>query len=151
VASVVGAAAIDCPDGLARCEGGGVWVSRIAVIPYPCNKPPPACECPWERVADCEGACVADGVEQVVDRQRARAQLCAPAPDAGPFVLRFGDATPAPACDEGARFSCADSNVVDCGHTRVVGRCLRGCAAESISAEDEGIDREAAFAILCSR
>jgi hypothetical protein len=73
----------DCPDGLARCRDGVVEVSELAVIPQPCNLPPPRCSCPWRAAAACETFCVADGAEVVVEATLAARQLCAPSQDAG--------------------------------------------------------------------
>src|SRR5580658_3030502 len=76
--------AIDCPDGLARCEEGTVSVSRLATLSTPpCRGPASACSCPWEAVAACPDGCVADGVELVVERAHAASQLCAPGKDGG--------------------------------------------------------------------
>jgi hypothetical protein len=147
---------VDCPDGLARCEEGTVLVSRLASLPMPCQGPASACECPWERAADCAGGCAAEGVEVVVDGAHAASQLCAPggaAADGGVFatsLVAAPDASETP-CDEGDRYRCAGGRVVDCASTVAVGRCVRGCFAEGTSIDDDGVSREAAFAILCSR
>ncbi len=161
------APAVDCPDGLARCEEGTVTVSRLATLPMPCNRPGAACACPWEIEAECPYGCAAEGVELVVDRAKAGSQLCAPAPDAGPFASP-GPVPPAAAappgapgaspvsgpedgCDEGDRYRCTGGRVIDCDARRVAGACARGCFADGTSIGDDGVNREAAFAILCSR
>ena len=72
--------AIDCSDGLARCVGGVVEVSRLATIPRPCRGAAGACECPWERAGDCDRGCVVEESTFVVDRSRATRQLCRPRP-----------------------------------------------------------------------
>ena len=145
--------AVDCPDGLARCEAGEVEVSRLAAIPQPCKGQPKDCACPWERIATCPGeVCVADGVELVVERSHAAAQLCAPGADAGPLSLAPPPgALPTTPCDEGELYKCAGGNVVGCSANAVLAQCLRGCAAEGTGIDEEGVDREAAVAILCSR
>jgi hypothetical protein len=71
--------AMDCPDGLARCVEGRIEVSRLAVIAQPCRGPESACACPWEPLAWCGRGCVAPGVELIIERDAAAAQLCAPA------------------------------------------------------------------------
>jgi hypothetical protein len=140
----------DCPDGLARCEEGVISVSRLATIPSPCHGPPEACRCPWDRAVDCPGACAADGVEVVIERDAA-AQLCAP--KGGPaFVLP--SLTPLPSgapCEEGNRFECSGSSVVECASNAIAGTCLRGCERDGGAVDDDRVDRVAAFAILCSR
>jgi hypothetical protein len=75
--------AIDCPDGLARCEAGVVSVSRLRMIELPCSGPPSRCSCPWDRLPVCDRGCATEGVEVVVDRAEARARLCAPSADGG--------------------------------------------------------------------
>jgi hypothetical protein len=146
--------AVDCPDGLARCEEGTVSVSRLATLPMPCSGPASACSCPWEVLGDCPGGCAADGMEIVVERARAVAQLCAPGGDSSlpaapppPPAPDAGDVL----CEEGQRYLCAGGGVVECASRKAVGRCVRGCFAEGTSIDDDGVNREAAFAILCSR
>jgi hypothetical protein len=144
--------AVDCPDGLARCEEGAVSVSRLATLPVPCRGAAGACTCPWEALAACPRGCAADGVEVVVERARATSQLCAPESDAGAFAGRpwsAMDAGESP-CEEGDRYRCAAGRVIDC-EASAVGLCPRGCFAEGTAIDDDGVNREAAFAILCSR
>jgi hypothetical protein len=93
-------------------------------------------------------------VEIVVERPRAVAQLCALGADSGllaapppPQAADAGDVL----CEEGQRYQCAGGRVVECASRRAVGRCVRGCFAEGTSIDDDGVNREAAFAILCSR
>jgi hypothetical protein len=143
--------AIDCSDGLARCEAGVVSVSRLATVPLPCSGPPPACACPWEQLPACEAGCVVDGVEFVIDRAQARAQLCAPAPDSGTFARPTLPVRATTPCQEGQRYVCASGVTVECASGAAVGFCVRGCYAEGASIEDDGVSREAAFAFLCSR
>ena len=153
VTAVLPGPAMDCPDGLARCEDGTVSVSRLATVAMPCRGPASACSCPWESLEDCPGRCAADGVEIVVERARAVGQLCAPGADAGILVVPPGPAPDANdvLCEEGQRYLCAGGRVVDCASSEPVGRCVRGCFAEGTSIGDDGVNREAAFAILCSR
>jgi hypothetical protein len=143
---------LDCPDGLARCTDGNVEASRLAMIAQPCRGPESVCACPWEPAGVCDGRCVADGLELVIERDAAAAQLCAPVGRA--FDLpAAGDRLAPPGCDEGQLYRCAARVVTDCLHRRAIGSCLRGCFAEGASIEDEvgGISREAALAILCLR
>jgi hypothetical protein len=144
--------ALDCPDGLARCTGGVVEASRLATIPQPCKEAPESCVCPWERLGACEGGCVADGLEVVVDRARALPQLCAPAVDSG-TLARIATGAPQQAdCDEDVAYRCSGGAVVACAEHRVAGVCERGCFAEGADVGgDVPLGREAAFAILCSR
>ena len=125
----------------------------MATLPMPCRGPASACACPWEALGDCPGRCAADGVEIVVERARAVAQLCALGGDSA-----VPAAPPAPTadasdvlCEEGQRYLCAGGRVVECVSRQAVGRCVRGCFAEGTSIDDDGVNREAAFAILCSR
>jgi hypothetical protein len=143
---------VDCPDGLARCEEGTVSVSRLATLPVPCPGPAAACSCPWEAAGACPGGCAADGVEVLVPRALAATQLCAPGKDAGVFAapLVMPDAGEA-LCDEGDRYLCVGGRVIECASRAVVGQCVRGCFAEPTSIDADGVSREAAFAILCSR
>jgi hypothetical protein len=143
--------AIDCPDGLARCSGGVVQVSRLASIPLPCTGPVEHCTCPWERATECELACAVDDVEVVLEAAKAGRQLCAPPQDATPFV-RAMHAAATVGCDEEELYRCAAGAVVACAEKAVVATCVRGCATEGGSVGGEGVvSREAAFAILCSR
>jgi hypothetical protein len=118
----------------------------------PCVGSARDCSCPWEALGDCPGKCAADGVEIVVERAHAVAQLCALGADAGIVAVSPGPTTDASdvLCDEGQRYLCAGGRVIECA-SREVGRCLRGCFAEGTSIDDDGVNREAAFAILCSR
>jgi hypothetical protein len=141
---------LDCPDGLARCEEGAVSVSRLATIPAPCQGPPEACRCPWDHATDCPGPCAADGVEVVVERDAA-AQLCSPQ-GGWPFVLpsQVPRTSPVP-CEEGDRYECSGSAVIECVSNTIVGTCLRGCQRDGAAVDDDRVSRVAAFAILCSR
>ena len=158
--------AVDCPDGLARCEEGVVSASRLATVPMPCRSPSGDCACPWDRVGECATGCLADGAEVALERARATAQLCVPAPNHAPFATPLGSppagGSPAPAvvdalgeagatCDEGDRYRCAGGRVVDCASGSPVAQCVRGCFSEGASIDDDAVSREAAFAILCSR
>jgi hypothetical protein len=139
---------LDCPDGLARCEQGVISVSRLATIPSPCNGPPEACRCPWDRAADCPGPCAADGVEVVVDRDAA-AQLCAPHGGRS-FVLPSPVPVPSPApCEEGDRFECTGDSVVECAANTIAGTCLHGCQRDGGAVDDDRIDP--VFAVMRTR
>ena len=141
--------AIDCPDGLARCTNGIVEVSRLATLQQPCPGPQ-GCVCPWERAGECGRGCVSDGTTVVLDGPKALTQLCAAARDAGP--LRFVSVLEPADCDEDVLYRCAAGAVVSCEQHAVVARCERGCAMEGGDVGiDVTIDREAAFAIHCSR
>ncbi|HZU84867.1 MAG TPA: hypothetical protein VE987_18175 [Polyangiaceae bacterium] len=144
--------AVDCPDGLARCEDGVVSASRLAALPQPCRGPEAACACPWEQVGACERGCVAEGLVVVVDPGAAMAQLCAAPPDAAPSFRAVDDIRPA-WCEEEQLYRCAGGLVTDCGAHAVVASCVRRCIAEDAWIERGAarVGREAAFAILCSR
>ena len=143
--------AVDCPDGLARCNDGIVEVSRLAMISQPCRGTPEQCACPWERVGECDRGCVVDGLEVVAERDKASTQLCAPEPDAG-VIARTLPVTSPSGCDEEQLYRCAGGAVVACAERAVVGMCVRGCVSEGASVGGElAVSREAAFAILCSR
>jgi hypothetical protein len=156
-------AATDCPDGLGRCEGATVLASRLGTVPSPCRGPASQCTCPWDPVGDCPAGCAAEGTEVVVDRRLALAQLCAPARDAPVFAVPLLAPVPpvagsggtadagAAVCDEGDRYECTGGEVVDCASGQTMARCVRGCFFEGTSIDDDGVSREAAFAILCSR
>lgn len=73
-----------CPEGLARCNGGRVSVS--ARLPPGTRCSPEGCTCPWDDLGTCSFGCVTDGAELDMSRERARAQLCAPPPNAS-FAL----------------------------------------------------------------
>ena len=140
--------AIDCPDGLARCSGGIVEVSRLMTIPQPCKGTPEQCSCQWDRGGECEQGCVADDVEVVVDRPLT-AQLCAPTVDAGPLTRPGSQVAE---CDEDTLFRCTGGAVVSCLDHAVVAFCQHGCFQEGTDIGGEvPLSREAAFAILCSR
>jgi hypothetical protein len=144
--------AVDCPDGLARCTAGVVEVSLLTSIPQPCTPPSP-CSCPWSVQAYCEGACVAEGAEVVIERPLAARQLCAPSQPGG-AVIRVTPAGPPThgVCEDGQLFRCSGADVVDCRENAIIGTCIRGCFAPDAYLEgDAPVSREAAFAILCSR
>lgn len=144
--------ALDCPDGLARCENGVVSVSRLATIPMSCKGPPGACACPWRRAGVCAYGCAAEGIEVVIDEVASTVQLCAPAADDGGIGWRPLDPPlAARVCEEGQRYQCGDGLVTDCLPGVGIGRCARGCFREGASIDDDGASREAAFAVLCSR
>lgn len=144
--------AVDCPDGLARCSGGVVVASRLARIPQPCRGRPEQCTCPWDRVGDCDTRCVADELEVVVPRDRAVRQLCAPGGDAGALTRTPATGEAARGCEEGQLYRCAAGSVVACHDNAVAATCVRGCFEEGAAIDDdEPVEREAAFAILCSR
>jgi hypothetical protein len=146
--------AVDCPDGLARCAGGVVEVSRLARIPQPCTGPPERCACPWERVADCDRGCAAEGVEVVIPRSLAPVQLCAHTRDAGALTIAPPQPGEAPrrGCDEGQLYRCVGGDVIACHDNAVAARCVHGCFADDAALDDDvPVSREAAFAILCSR
>ena len=143
--------AVDCPDGLARCNDGIVEVSRLAMISQPCRGTPEQCACPWERVGECDRGCVVDGLDVIMERLKASAQLCAPEVDAGAVARTLAVTSPS-GCDEEQLYRCAGGAVVACAEGAVVGMCTRGCFAEGASVGGElAVSREAAFAILCSR
>lgn len=142
--------AIDCPDGLARCVDGVVEVSRLATLPRPCVGRPEGCTCPWERAGECDRGCVVSSVEPLVmEPARALGQLCAPAPDAGSLTRL---ASRAGQCEEDVQYRCSGGAVIACAERSVVAVCERGCAGEGSEIGSEmPVDREGAFAILCSR
>jgi hypothetical protein len=143
---------MDCPDGLARCEAAGVAVSRRATLPGSCRAPSPACTCPWEGVGECPNGCVAEGLELVVDAPLAAAQLCNPAGEAGALAGPWsGPTVPPTECDDGEGYRCRAGVVVDCRSRAPVGQCAHGCYRDGASTPDEGVVREQAFALLCSR
>jgi hypothetical protein len=102
-------------------------------------------------VATCETTCAAEGAEVAVEPSLAR-QLCLPASDAA-IAMRSTGALPAPpGCSDGQLYRCVASDVVSCHENAVVGRCTLGCVAPGAFVDDsEPVNREAAFAILCSR
>jgi hypothetical protein len=143
---------IDCPDGLARCIEGQVETSRLAAIARDCRGPETACTCPWEPAGTCTEGCAADGLEMVIERALALRQLCAMNPDAGPVASD----TKRPVrskCEEGQLYRCTAGAVIDCDTEEAIASCVRGCAAEGASIDEDSVSirREAAFAILCSR
>jgi hypothetical protein len=144
--------AIDCPDGLARCSGGVVQASRLARLPQPCQGRPEQCTCPWDRVAECEAQCVVDDLELVVPRESAARQLCAPGPDAGVLTGRPLSGEAVPGCEEGQLYRCVAGAVVACHENAIAATCVHGCVEQgAFIDDDEPVQREAAFAILCSR
>jgi hypothetical protein len=92
---------------------------------------------------------MAEGVDVVVDRPLAQAQLCAPGRDASANIAAVAEPAAA-GCEEGEVFACRRGALIDCDGHRQYG-CPRGCYREGASLDSEGVSREAAFAILCSR
>ncbi len=153
-------AAIDCPDGMARCGQGIVQVSRPYHYPDPCTLSPEQCRCPWERLGDCAKGCAADGLELDVPRERALSQLCSPAPPApaDDANARFASSAPADAvvsaCD--LAYVCEKGVVVACGPpARAIGACTAGCAREGqgfdVDDDTMPVSPSAALAVLCRR
>ena len=148
---------IDCSDGLARCTGGMVEVSRAYHYPDPCHGPEERCRCPWERIDECAQGCAADGVEQVMPGELAAKQLCAlPAGQSTEGIARplTVDAGPPPlgTCDSEAGYRCVGSVVVACGPSpQRLATCIRGCAREGEALDDEGVGVAGVLAILCNR
>jgi hypothetical protein len=103
---------------------------------------------------------VADDVEVAVERSQAVRQLCAHVPDDG-TSLRHPPAaadgpSPAPVsetCDEQQLYRCAAGAVIDCTAHVIAASCERGCISDGAFIDDRfaPLQREAAFAILCSR
>jgi hypothetical protein len=97
-----------------------------------------------------------------MDKAVAATQLCLHGVEAGPIALPppggAGHGEGASRCDEGILYRCDNGALVDCAAHSVVARCMGGCSAEEISVDgiSQGLDgsasvqREAAFAILCS-
>jgi len=124
----------------------------LTTLPAACAGAPGGCACPWVvQQGGCSFGCAHDGTEVVVDSPRAQTQLCAPAPDASALASAAMVSEPIAPCDEGQRYLCVDGVVIDCRGPRAVGRCARGCFQDAGSIDDDGVAREAAFAILCSR
>ncbi|WP_394820492.1 hypothetical protein [Pendulispora albinea] len=148
-----------CPDGLARCRGGVVSVSRAHTPSGPCS--PEGCRCPWDSLPACARGCVVEGLEMEMPRESAEKQLCAPDP-AAVFAHPAVDPglSPPPAHDPEAlgafceveRFHCARGVVHRCdsGQAKPVAVCQGGCIqGEALIVED--IPLEAATALLCVR
>jgi hypothetical protein len=168
--------AIDCPDGLARCVGGTIEVSKAARLVQPCAGGPESkqCVCPWDAVDSCARGCASEGTEIVASRERASSRLCAPDP-ANPVARpAVGAAAPPSACagsdPDAPEFRCVQSLVVACGQPAVVpgvtagpsqgqaptpvpviAACLRGCAEDGEILPAEGTGAENATRILCAR
>jgi hypothetical protein len=144
--------ALDCPDGLARCRDGVVEVSVLATIPHPCAGAPESCVCPWTQLGTCGHACTVDGLELVVEREHAEAQLCAPA--AADALSRAPDATtPLVPCD--VRGYRCDGNVLeqcdDDGATpRALAVCTHRCAEPGGVIDADGVTGDQAVALLCA-
>jgi hypothetical protein len=154
----------DCSDGLARCVGGAVEVSRRAHVPDPCVGRPTECACPWDVVASCPHGCVADDLILDLSDIESITQLCAL--EEGEAVARVtameekGSApltTPECAADDGDHVCvggrvvrCAFDSITEAPRMRAVATCLRGCAKEGGRIGDEADDAQAQ-ALLCAR
>lgn len=148
---------VDCADGLARCQGGVLEASQAARRPLACQGRPEACACPWSVVGRCPGACVADGLELPLPRERAAAQLCAREQGALPTGRPPTATTTLPplgdACEADA-FVCLGSAVVACRPTpRVAGTCVAACASPDPlgGRVAESLSDTQAVAVLCAR
>jgi len=148
-----------CPDGMARCRDGAVYVSRAYSPPAQCS--PEGCRCPWDKLSACARGCVAEGLEIEMPRESAEKQLCAPDPGR---VFAHGTppgyAPPPQPADpevlesfcEVERYHCARGVVHRCdsGQAKPVAVCEVGCIqGEALIVED--ISVEAATALLCVR
>jgi len=148
---------VDCPDGLARCIGGVVEVSRVSHYALPCSGPAEACMCPWDSVGACPAGCAADGVEAVVPRERALAQLCASDPAHPVARPVLPNASPPGACDDGVTgYRCLASIVVACTASdagvrpRAVAACVHACAPGGDAIDEDDATDEGASRILCA-
>ncbi len=149
---------IDCPDGLARCVGGSVEVSRLARVPDPCVGRPAECACPWDVVATCPRGCVADELVVDITASLSATQLCAL--DDGEAVARAITSATRVAyeCGEDDNHVCVAGTVAHCElsvadgarRARPVATCLLGCADDGATLEDIVDDRQAT-ALLCAR
>ncbi len=148
---------VDCPDGLARCVGGVVEASRLFSHPEPCSGSREACECPWDRLGPCTAGCVAEDVEVVLPRPQASLQLCAPTGEAVYAVPQAGETPPALPTEAGTdcsdqRYLCHGGQVVACEPAlHVVAGCIKGCAVEGMTLDDDALADPAAVALLCLR
>ena len=149
---------IDCPDGLARCVHGGVEASRLATVARTCRGPETPCSCPWEPLAFCARGCVVDGLELVMERSHAEAQLCLPEQEGDSPVAGNPLSAVTVSCEEDQLYRCSDGQITDCNAHAIVASCRRGCVAEGASIDavpqvtpQVAVRREAAYAILCSR
>ena len=162
---------VDCPDGLARCVGGVVEVSRASHYTLPCTDPQAGCTCPWDSLGPCALGCAADGVEVVAAPERALAQLCATDP-ANPVARPIAEAAMPPgACEdvgattasrptaggpstpEERTYRCLASVVVTCssfGGGKAVAACAHGCFHDGDTLDEEEADPESAARILCA-
>jgi hypothetical protein len=134
---------VDCPDGLARCEGGEVMVSRLARIPS-------TTACPWESLGTCATRCLVEGLVVDLPKARAKPQLCAAPPSAPPAWLPPATESPLFGCEEG-EFRCSANVVRRCSGNvqRTVATCVDGCAEVSEGIEADSVD--AAAGVLCKR
>lgn len=134
---------VDCPDGLARCEGGEVMVSRLARVAS-------TTACPWESQGTCATRCLAEGLIVDLPKASAKAQLCAAPPSASPVWLPPATESPLFGCDEG-EFRCSANVVRRCSGNvqRAVAACVDGCAEVSEGIEVGSVD--AAAGVLCKR
>lgn len=120
---------VDCSDGLARCAGGHVEISRAAHISFPCSGP--RCACPWEAAGECPRGCLAEGEEVVVPAAVAHLQLCR-SEEALTRPVTAADQAEVTICDEEG-VACVDAVVRACGAagqpaTPIV-RCAHGCTS----------------------
>lgn len=149
----------DCSDGLARCTGGQVMVSRAAHVPSPCGgrgERGPACACPWDVRGRCASGCAVEGLEAIASPDAAMAQLCrAREPVARP---RAPTDPPASVCAR-TGVACVDGIVVACAAigrpAETLGVCLYGCESgvglpDDVSPGAPAI-ADGAAAILCRR
>jgi hypothetical protein len=80
-----------------------------------------------------------------MERERARRALCAPA---APVSRPPPADARVPPC-AGQRYRCLGGLIVSCDGARAT--CIKGCAEEGASLDDEDLTDEGAAAILCSR
>ena len=142
---------VDCPAGLARCVGGAIEVAQAFRHPFPCPGGSEACDCPWQVVAKCGGPCVADAVPLALAPPKATRQLCAVGPSDAPVAHPPPLGTPPPVECGDEPYRCAKSSVIACPSARIVAVCANGCAEESTTLDDPGVDDAAAVYLLCAR
>jgi hypothetical protein len=87
-----------------------------------------------------------------MEASSAKKQLCAPDHDGGVAGVAPSTTGALPVCDEGETYRCVAGDIVACAERRVLGRCVRGCFRDGAGFESEApLEREAVFALLCSR
>jgi hypothetical protein len=136
--------AVDCPDGLARCEAGEVSISQLTRVP-------PSAACPFRHIGRCATSCVLEDATVTLPAKAAMIQLCADALTDNHTAVATGPVPPEGECEEGS-YQCTRRTVYGCDPQRgwsPRADCPRACVVDTGTLNADTL--AAAAHVLCNR